>query len=76
MKRQLQWAGHVCRMRFERMPRKMMSCWVRNKRPIGCPLFTYGRSLRKALKFANINVNDWHEIAIDRGMWRCVIDRI
>ena len=76
VKRQLQWAGHVCRMEFERTPRKMMSCWVRNKRPIGCPLFTYGRSLKKALKLANIDDNDWHEMAIDRGMWRNFIDRI
>ena len=76
VKRQLQWAGHVRRMGFERIPRKMLSCWVRNKRPVGCPSFTYGRSLKKALKFANVDVNDWFEMACDRGMWRNVVDRV
>ena len=44
VKRQLQWAGHLRRMCFDRTPRRMLSCWVQNKRPIGCPSFTYGRS--------------------------------
>ena len=76
VKRQLQWAGHVSRMDFERIPRKMLSCWVRNKRPVGCPSFTYGRNLKKALKFAKVDVNNWYEIASNRGMWRNVVDRV
>ena len=33
-KRQLQWAGHVSRMPFERLPRKMLSSWTVSKRPV------------------------------------------
>ena len=35
-----------------------------------------GESLKKALKFANVDVNDWFEMACDRGMWRNVVDRV
>ena len=40
IKRQLAWAGHVARMGFERLPRKLLSCWVTSKRPRGSPEFT------------------------------------
>ena len=39
------WAGHVARMSFDRLPRKMLSYWVASKRPKGAPKFTYGRGL-------------------------------
>ena len=68
--RQLRWAGHVARMPFNRLPRKMLSCWVRHKRPKGAPCFTYGRSLKKALKKANIQLDNWHEAAANRAEWR------
>ena len=67
--RQLRWAGHVARMDFTRLPRKMMSSWVRNPRPRGCPRFTYGRGLNKALKKANIDNSNWFELASDRVQW-------
>ena len=44
-KRQLRWGGHVARMDFDRLPRKMIPPWVCNKHPIGAPEFTYGRDL-------------------------------
>ena len=52
-RRQLRWAGHVSRMPYRRLPRKMLSSWVRSKRPRGAPQFTYGRMLRKSLKKAD-----------------------
>ena len=55
VKRQLRWAGHVARMDMNRLPRKMISSWVSEKRPRGSPEMTYGRSLFKALKKANID---------------------
>ena len=67
---QLRWAGHISRMSMERLPRKMISSWVRNKRPRGCPRFTYGRGLYKALKIAKIDKKNWHELASDRTLWR------
>ena len=68
-RRQLRWAGHVARMDSTRLPRKMMSSWVRHKRPSGCPRFTYGRGLNKALKKANLETSSWHELASDRARW-------
>jgi hypothetical protein len=69
-KRQLQWAGHVIRMDYKRLPRKMMTSWVAKKRPVGCPYFTYGRSLCKALKKANIHEANWAVRASQRDEWR------
>lgn len=75
-KRQLRWAGHVSRMDFERLPRKMLSCWVKNPRPVGAPEFTCGRGLYKALKKAKICTNTWYQVASDRQLWKSVIDKI
>ena len=69
-RRQLQWAGHVLRMPFERLPRKMLTCWVASPRPRGCPQFTYGRGLYKALRRADIDKNSWTALAMDRDKWR------
>ena len=72
-RRQLQWAGHVLRMPFERLPRKMLTCWVASPRPRGCPQFTYGRGLYKALRRADIEKNSWTALAMDRDKWRGMI---
>ena len=68
--RQLRWAGHVARMDFSRLPRKMLSSWVTNRRPRGAPRMTYGRGIRKALKKAGIALNEWSTLAQDRLLWR------
>ena len=73
-KRQLRWAGHVARMPNSRLPRKMLSCWVHHKRPRGAPQMTYGRSLRKLLRKAQIPVRNWYELAQDRAQWRELIN--
>ena len=75
-KRQLRWAGHVARMSYERMPRKVLSSWVPNKRPIGAPEFTYGRSLFKCLKESSIDRNDWYVHAMDRCEWKHLVNNI
>ena len=49
-KRQLRWLGHVARMEYDRLPRKLLSSWVPSKRPKGAPQFTYGRGIYKCLK--------------------------
>lgn len=72
-KQQLRWAGHVVRMPWSRLPRKMLSSWVRSNRPRGAPQYTYGRSLYKTLKKANIEVDKWHEMALDKAKWRDMI---
>ena len=57
-------------MANDRLPRKMLSCWVNNKRPRGSPRMTYGRGLRKALKKAGLPLQSWYEVAQDREQWR------
>ena len=52
--RQLRWAGHVAR---------------HHGPPKGCPRFTYGRGLNKALKKADIDNSNWFEMASDRAEW-------
>ena len=74
VRRQLRWAGHVARMGYARLPRKMMSSWVCHKRPRGCPQYTHGRSLTKALRTAGIDVDAWPALAADRSSWRTTIN--
>lgn len=76
VKRQLRWAGHVARMEMNRLPRMMMSCWIKNKRPRGCPKFTYGRGLVKALKKAKIDSTNWSDLAQDRILWRTLLNSV
>ena len=60
-------------MDFDRLPRKMLSSWVTEKRPVGAPEFTYGRGLFKTLKKGKIETRDWHVLAQDRAKWRSAI---
>ena len=71
----LRWAGHVMRMGKERLPRKLMTSWVRNPRPKGCPQFTYGRGLYKAMSKRGINRDTWFEKTSERNIWRKMIKR-
>ena len=71
--RQLRWAGHVARMSYDRLPRKMLSSWVPSKPPKGAPEFTYGRGLFKALKKAELSENNWFELAENREQWRTTV---
>ena len=76
VKRHLSWAGHVSRMDFNRIPRKMLSSWVNHKRNVGCPEFTYGRGLYKMLKMSGLCKNSWFEIAKDRLEWSHLIKNL
>ena len=70
-RRQLRWAGHVCRMDHgTRLPRRMLSAWVAHPRPPGAPTMTYGRSISKAMDLFQIDTARWHELAADRAAWR------
>ena len=75
-KKQLRWAGHVVRMQWSRLPRKLLSSWVRSKRPKVAPRYTYGRSLYKSLKKAGIDINIWHELACDKVKWRDIVKNL
>ena len=73
--RMLRWAGHVARMPWHRTPRKLLTSWVKNKRPRGRPLFTFGHALKKALKWAGLPTQyaEWSTLAQDRPQWRSLI---
>ena len=73
---QLRWAGHIARMPANRLPRMMLSSWVRAKRPRGAPQLTYGRMLRKSLKKLQIDAETWGIIAQDRVHWRTVYMKV
>ena len=73
-RRQLGWGGHVARMPFFRLPRRMLSSWVYARRPTGSPQFTYARGLRKALIKAGIDPETWHDDAQAQGAWRARIN--
>ena len=70
--RQLRWAGHVARMGYERIPRRFLTSWVFNPRPHGRPQFTYGHSLNKTLKRAELptDFKKWSQLAQNREAWR------
>lgn len=76
--RLLRWAGHLARMDMTRLPRKLLTGWVAHPRPNGCPIMTWGRTLKKALKNRKIATNfaDWTRIAQDRAKWRRIIGDI
>ena len=73
IRRQLRWLGHVARMSSDRLPRKMLTCWVDKKRPRGAPDFTYGRGVYKSLKKVNVLKCEWFGKALDRVEWRKII---
>ena len=74
--RQLRWVGHVMRMSWDRLPRKVISFWIRSKRPKGCPNLTYGRSPKKSLKKADVDTENWFVLSLDCDGWTNVINNI
>ena len=75
-KRQLRWAGHVARIDFDRLPRKMLPPRVCTKHLVGAPEYTYGRDLFKSLKKAGSNLNIWRELAHNKTKWRKMVYEI
>ena len=70
--RLLRWAGHIARMDTCRTPRKLITGWVENARPKGCPYMTWGRTLKKALRYYGVNSEFavWSKLAQNRELWR------
>ena len=69
-------AGHVFRMPWNCLPRKMLTSWIRSSRPRGCLKMNYGRSLKKFLKKSEINVETCHELALDSSTCKNVIENL
>jgi len=72
-RRQLRWLGHVSRMPFDRLPRRMLSSWFPAPRCTGATKMTYGRTMKKAKATFDINPQNWYELAADRKKWHAMI---
>ena len=73
--RLLRWAGHVARMPMTRTPRRLLTGWVDNPRPLGAPQMTVGRTIKKALKKKGLpehfqGSSGWLKRAQNRILWR------
>jgi len=53
----IRWAGHVARMPMTRAPRQLLTGWIAHSRLNGCPEVKWGRTLKKALKCEELQVN-------------------
>ena len=53
-RRTLQWVGHVVRMDKSRLPRRLLTAWVREPRPEFGQEMSYGRSLERWLKLFDL----------------------
>jgi len=75
------WLGHVSKMNFNRLPRRMLSCWVPNKRPIGRPGFTYGKTIMAKQFMAKLCGFDkgklygitWHDLGVKKCIWKSLL---
>ena len=67
--RTLRWVGHVARMDKMRLPRRLLTAWVANFRPNGGTEMTYGRSLERWLKHANLPIefSEWSNLSPKTG---------
>ena len=74
--RLLKWVGKMCLMPETRLPRRMMTCWVRNPRKIGRPYMTWGSTVNNALRYYSIpeKFDEWRYLpVIDNDEWcKCV----
>ncbi len=61
-------------MPLNRLPRMLLTGWVANPRPLGCPQMTWGRTLKKALSSNGLPTDfaAWRQLAADRCAWRRV----
>ena len=64
--------GWSC-LSYEFQPTTKEDAWVRYKRPRGVPQMTYGQTIKRLLKCANIEVDSWHILAADRLSWKKTI---
>ena len=76
-RRTLQWVGHVARMDKSRLPRRLLTAWVREPRPEFGQEMSYGRSLERWLKLFGLPLRytEWATLAQDRAEWARLITR-
>ena len=62
-RRMLRWLGHVRRMDWSRLPRKLLSSWVYQARPLGRPRKRWAGSIEDDIKTARLTISNLHEKA-------------
>ena len=75
--RQLHWLGKIPRMQHTRLPRKMLGCWLNDRRPTGRPYTTIRHTYIQALKRIDLLPEDdkigkfstWFCTAQDQKNW-------
>ena len=71
---QLRWAGHVCRMTDNRLPKRLLYGELKKgKRSHGGQRKRYKDTLKGSLKHYGINPDNWEELAQDRSVWRALV---
>jgi len=59
------------------LPRRMLSYWKPNKRPVGRPRFTYEETIKKALKKFGFNADKigitWHTLGRKSSVWKSLL---
>ena len=81
-KRQLRWIGKMARMDEERLPLKMLSCWINSPRPSRRPHTTIRNSMVRSLRLMdpeisnNGNLSEWFHIAREKTEWNDLIDSL
>ena len=68
---QLRWTGHVIRMADDRIPKKLLYGELeQGKRKVGGQKLRYKDVIKRHLKAAEIETNNWEDLATDRAQWR------
>jgi hypothetical protein len=62
-RRRLRWLGHVRRMDWSRLPRKLLSLCVYQARPLGRPRKRWAESIEDDINTAGLKFSNWHEKA-------------
>ena len=73
-KTQLRWAGHVARMKDDRLPKRLFfGELAKGKRNHGVQKKRYKDTLKASLKQLHLNPATWETEAQQRSAWRCTI---
>ena len=70
--RLLRWVGVLCRMSFDRLPRRLMTSWVQRPRLSGGQQKTWGKTVTSVLKTRGLptDFQAWNALAQDKSKWR------
>ena len=75
VKSRMKWAGHVERMKEDRLPRMAYVHQERGKGKRGRPRMRWRDCIERDTRNAELEDVDWRMLAQDRGQWRMVVHR-